>query len=421
MSLPAGCLALAAWISCRPYVTWPHIRVWMVVSGLLALAALLHPRVLGRLPALRGADLLALVSLGAFLVYATALPQVGGGHVAWIYALPFAAAVILQVPGERAEALRAFELLLALSLIPGLVWLGALVAGVPLTTDTMPVPNAAFADAGVRLLRFPGAVFIETNSVPLPWGGILTRLCGMFDEPGRVGTLAGLTLAAGRFDLRSLGARILFVAGLCSFSLAFLVLCGIGLAVNVALLRRHALIGPLLLLVPVAMLATGVVRVPRPREPVTAVSVRSHPPGPSTGTTRSETRPLDLRELRQTRMLDNRAMPGMKKLFRAYLVSPWPQRLIGFGSDASWVHSPISASWTSWLTNFGALGFTLLAVAFAGHGVWSLAHAGWAVQPVLYLGLFLLSAYQHPVIWVPYSLLLYFGGVSTTAAAPQGG
>ena len=399
----AGLLALVAWISCRPYFTWPHYRAWMVACGLLPLVVLLHPGVRSRLRELPRAEALALAGLITFLVLATALPQVAGGHVAWIYAAPFAAALLLLAPQARVAALRGFALLVGLSLLPGLLWFAVLLAGAPVSVDTMPVPNASFADAGVRLLRFPGAVFIESNSVPLPWGGVLTRLCGMFDEPGRAGTVAALALAAEGYDFRRLTSRILFLAGLCSFSLAFVVLCAIGLAVNVGVLRRYALAGPLLLLVPVAVLATGVVRVPAPRKPVTALTIRG------------DSRPPGFAELRQTRRLDNRAMPEMKNLFAAYLAAPWRQRLLGLGSDASWVHSPASASWTSWLTNFGATGFALLALVFAGYGSWALARSGWMVPAAVFLGSFLLSAYQHPAIWVPYELLLYFGGLAGLA------
>ncbi len=54
-----------------------------------------------------------------------------------------------------------------------------------------------------------------------PWGGSIDRICGMFDEPGVVGTVSSLILVSKGFSLRRRYERILLVAGILSFSFAF--------------------------------------------------------------------------------------------------------------------------------------------------------------------------------------------------------
>lgn len=55
----------------------------------------------------------------------------------------------------------------------------------------------------------------------------MVRLCGIFNEPGLLGTLAALFLCADRFNLRKPGNIALFVAGCMTFSLAFFVIAAI--------------------------------------------------------------------------------------------------------------------------------------------------------------------------------------------------
>ncbi|AKR12094.1 hypothetical protein [Bacillus thuringiensis] len=57
-----------------------------------------------------------------------------------------------------------------------------------------------------------------------PWGGSIDRICGMFDEPGVVGTVSGLILASKGFSLRRSYEKIIFIAGILSFSFAFYII-----------------------------------------------------------------------------------------------------------------------------------------------------------------------------------------------------
>ena len=57
--------------------------------------------------------------------------------------------------------------------------------------------------------------------------GLNLRLCGMFNEPGYLGTVAALLLVADNFNMKRLGNIFVFIAAVLSFSLAFYLLVGI--------------------------------------------------------------------------------------------------------------------------------------------------------------------------------------------------
>lgn len=55
------------------------------------------------------------------------------------------------------------------------------------------------------------------------YGLILPRFCGIFDEPGVVGTICGCLLVANRFNMKDIRNVIIFLAGVFSLSLFFFV------------------------------------------------------------------------------------------------------------------------------------------------------------------------------------------------------
>ena len=75
-----------------------------------------------------------------------------------------------------------------------------------------------------RISRVPGRGVPALQWLVLPHGGALFRLCGIYDEPGTVGTIAALCLARTRFRLRSVPGRDCLAAGMMSLSIAFAVL-----------------------------------------------------------------------------------------------------------------------------------------------------------------------------------------------------
>ena len=405
----AWAVAVSAWLSLLPYFLWSHREAGLFAAALIVGSAAIDAWWDRRGESFAARDVLAAVGLALFLVYITAQPTVGGGHSPWVFVLPTVAAIFAARGEDRALAFSHFELIFVLSLIPGIITLLLMVAGVPVAFSVRPPPTALFAATGHQILEGFGAVFIDTNSQLLPWGGLLSRLCGMYDEPGMVGTTAALMLAARRFDVRCWRGVLLWIAGTLSLSLAFVVLGLLGFGIRTVTRREWK---PTFLAVPVVLgglLALGILRPTVSDTVVPRVNVTA-PSGVA--------EPLHFADarVRQVEVVNNRSRPEMDALLQRYLASNWPTLLFGIASDASVVYGGASAVWTRVLTNHGLIGLTLLAVVFVGYAISALRRTPDLLGMAVFLVCFALSFYQRPVIWLPYNLLLFFGAVAVLEA-----
>lgn len=434
--LLATALALAAWLSQLPYFFWSMWRVPMLVGALLTGGAAVLSVWSRRGEGIERRDIIACLGLAVFATYISVQKTVDGGHSMWIFIIPTLVALCVARPAEKALALRRFEALFLVSLVPGVIYLTLMILGVPLTFSVVPPQNAGFAAAGVRMLELPGAVFFEGNSQSLPWGGVVSRLCGMFDEPGMVGTIAALLLAARGYRIKGIREVALYIVGVLSFSLAFIVLVLMGVTVRLLVRRdwRAALCG-----VPVVlsgMFVVGAIELPRSeiaaiQVEVTEASQRneeaagpegSRAPTDSVADDRAggeaqvapATEPMRVEgaRVRQIEQINNRSQPGMDRLFERYLESDWTTRVFGIASNASGVYGGPSSIWTRVLTNHGILGFLLLCGPLVAYGWTGWLRASDRFVMALFLASYGLSFYQRPLIWVPYSLVVFFGAVA---------
>jgi hypothetical protein len=408
-------LATAAWLSQLPYPFWPYWRYAMLAGALLTGASGVLALWLRRREPFEARDVFAGVCLAAFVSYITLQRTVAGDHSLWIFVLPTVLAIFVARDSERALAFSRFELLFIICLLPGVVYLLLMIAGVPLTFASRPAQNARFAAAGVRMLQLPGAVFLERNSQTLPWGGVISRLCGMYDEPGMVGTVAALLLAARGFEVRRWRGVLLYVSGLLSLSLAFVVLAALGFAARTVVTRRWT---PLVLAMPVLLCGVfvlGWVTIPRAQTAAPRVVVEA--PGGSSEVEALQTRGT---KVRQTDQIDNRSQPPMDQLFERYEGSGWTTIVFGIASNASSVYGGASSVWTRILVDHGLLGFVLLLAAFVAYGWSVLRRSGPSLAALVFLGAFALSFYQRPMLWVPYNLVLFFGAAAVLERAAAG-
>jgi hypothetical protein len=412
--------AMTAWVSLNPYFFWGSSRALLLASILTAsVAGFLYLE--GVRPRWRSLEFAGVLLLSIFLVYVTVLPRLLGGHVKWVFALPTLWLLALMDGEGRRRALTGFATIFAITLIPGLVVSVLASCGVPLTFGTIPAANPAMASYGIRMLVLPGTLFVESNSLLLPWGGVLFRLCGMYDEPGMVGTVAGLLLAADRYRFRQWRVSVLYLAGVLSFSLAFAVLTTLGLIARVALGRRLLDLMPIIPVLCAASLATGVVSIATAPGTESVITVVETPLVPVEGTSGAARHKLLAgSELRQMGFLDNRSLPSMEALVSDYLAGGPPVWLFGVGSDASVVRGGVSQTWKRLLTDYGAIGFVLLAIALALiTGSSLLAHpSAWVA---VFLTLYGMSIYQRPIVWMPYALLILLCGPAMAKLEPQRG
>jgi hypothetical protein len=320
--------------------------------------------------------------------------KLDGGHIKWVFALPTVVVLWLLSVEQRRECLNAFVNIFALSLAPGLLVILYVAVG-----GSVEFGSVMGMD-GTPRLSLPGMVLIEANRLDLPWGGVLYRFCGMYDEPGMVGTIGALLLAAMRFRINDWRAVIIWTAGILSFSLAFSVLVTIGLLVGAGLTRKRRLLLAVL--------------------PIMAIIVLAVRPWLATSTNCPENvRPSECERLlnsvsqgthsslRQHTLLD-RSTGAMNQLVDEYLHTDIHTLLFGIASDASVVRGAQAQIWTRILTDHGIVGLVLLGCGAGLIGLSALRRAQWSPWAGLFLVLYAMSAYQRPVIWLPYTLLLLF-------------
>jgi hypothetical protein len=413
-TLAAVLLASGAWVSLDPYFLWG--TQWaLLVAAMTPLAAgafaLLDRNARGALLS----ELLGIGLLTAFVVYITLQPRTDGGHTRWIVVLPMLWALWVLSDRIRRDALNVFCSIFALTLVPSVAVSIWMMFGLPVTFSTIPAAHQFAAQESVRLLYLPGVLFTESNSIVLPWGGLLSRLNGWYDEPGTVGTIGGLLLVAYGCKLRCWRTWTVYVAGVLSFSLAFIAITTIGFLARAIVDRRIRALLPIVPLAVGALLATGQIDASADIGTKSAISAK---PAESPSDTETIAMSPEL-TLRQQAYLDNRSLPAMQELLREYWASDAMTVLFGMASDMSVVKGGFSQIWTRHLVNHGLFGFALLlGGCFAvSRALWvRLDRSSWAL---LFFSLYALSAYQRPVVWLPYNLLLLFCGPLISQGMPR--
>jgi len=442
-------LGLAGVLSINPYF------LWLLRGGQLAAAAGLSIIAIAWQISRRGicwpprTETIGVALLIIYLGYLTALTRMDGSHSKWVAVIPFLVAIATLSDESREKCLEAFITIFAITLIPAIVIWCLVIVNFPVEFHSVPYANPQMTSAaGGGLLYMPGVIFIEGNSVVLKTGGTLFRLCAIYDEPGTVGTIAALALAAVRFKINDWRYAILFIGGLASLSIAFIVMAIIGYSTAAILSRR---LGRLLLLPPLIVAfalsmgwidpsatvgSTSNVTIIAPKkneqqaqtlwEPVSDLlsSIPWFNSLRSTTTTRSKEENNEYRasrrkllagfNLRTPGAFDDRSNIGMRELLRVYWKSNWKTRMLGIHSDASTIDPTSQVVWRI-LTDSGIVGFSLL-LAGCATIVFSIWHRrGYSSYAILCIAIFVLSCYQRPVIWLPYTLLILICGVHTAS------
>ncbi|HKA44155.1 MAG TPA: hypothetical protein VKF40_19385 [Burkholderiales bacterium] len=416
-------LALMAFVSLNPYFMWGYQKVYYAVaSSLLVLSFMGCSRMLS--PTRFQLALCAAFSL--FLMYLSLLPKVEGAPTRWFFLIPYTVALLALSRENLTKTFDNFYWIFALSLIPGmLLWIW-LVAGLPIEMNYLTLPPGARRGT-VHYFGLPGAIFISSNAVILPSGGVVFRLCGIYDEPGTVGTIAALCLAATRFRLREARGAISLVAGILSFSLAFAVLTTLGLlGMAIAGRRPKLAVAALATILAGAVIVSGVTfeRAPTTAPNLTITVPSSDPARGEDVQTKStpERFNLDYRShLRSLRIFNSRIEPEMLELLDKYASSSPRTILFGVASDASIVYGSESVVWYRILTDHGLIGFIWLVLLYSLPVVFLWRAGRLDLSVVVFCTLYLMSFYQRPVIWLPAQVLIYFAGIYWAAASrPRG-
>jgi len=150
------------------------------------------------------------------------------------------------------EFYKCFKIILVVLFCFSLVNYFLVILSVPLNYNIIEPLNSL--KIGVYYQQYPFLV-VPVNIVDniiSPSENILPRFCGVFDEPGVVGTFTGMMLFAERCNLKNKGNIILLIAGVFSFSLFFFIM----LLISILLFTKRRIIFTVLLMVSLSYILT---------------------------------------------------------------------------------------------------------------------------------------------------------------------
>ena len=414
-------LAVSGVLSLNPYFFW-YTANHLIVAAVVTICAGACLTGTGRSVMPSRTELAGVAALTLFVVYITVLPKIGGGHIKWVFVLPTLWTLAIMPVEMRVTTLRLFAGLFAVTVIPSMLLSLGLISGLPVTVDSLPLANVEMRNAGLnqRYFFLPGALLMEGNRIVLPWGGVLSRICGMYEDAGTVGTVGALLLATFRFDLRDWRAAIFYGAGLLSFSLAFVVIATIGFIATAFISKRARVAVAAIPAILVGAIALGSIDIAAPKETPAHVSFQPQaadqaPPQATAIDQAAAKAEADVPLVQGKRTLrsqgwNSRFNPSMLTLIEQYKSSGLRVWMFGLGSDASVVKGSVASVWSRIYTDYGLVGLFLLTCGLGLTGLGTLRQTRYSLVALLFLLLFASSIYQRPVVWMPYALLLMLCG-----------
>ena len=381
--LPAVVTAVAI-VALGPYFAWGTPLYFRGFIGLLAILFLLSASA-GVLTISRRD--LSLAALCVLLLTYFAAHRRGGIYdpsSGWLALVLF----VLLPDRLKSSSFRCFAWVFALSLLPAMiVWILSS-AGVDVPWSYLYAKRLdddfLLGTGGSYYRHYLGSVVRSGVLWTFPSGSTLFRLHGMYEEPGVVGTVAGLLLAAGRFQFKGRAENvILLVGGVMSLSLAFFAI------LYLSLLWRHPAITVML----TALAVTVVLAIDLPtRVPAVRFILFNR---------------LTIRGYAVVG--DNRVTPLFGALYDAFWRADVRTRLLGSPSDITSVVNTGAFSFKVLIYQYGLLGFAgLLAVLSS-----ALLAISRQRDALILLAIMLLSIYQRPnVMTLPYIIILLGGAAS---------
>lgn len=224
--------AVTAFLGLNPYFLWHGFNFiyfgFIVISTLVFFIALIK-----RNNKIRLSDLFVIFYIIVLIVfmYHRSLEALTKILIINISTFSF----LLMSKKEKVIAFRYFTIIFALSLIPGLIMYILNLIHINLSWEYL-TPDSGKAQSGYYYRQYLGSVILESPRNPIVG---LYRFCGMYDEPGVVGTIAALLLAGNRFNMKKIWYKVIFTGGILSFSLAFYVLLIIYFALEFFISKRY--------------------------------------------------------------------------------------------------------------------------------------------------------------------------------------
>lgn len=279
-----------------------------------------------------------------------------------------------------------FLLIFIISMIPGLLYGMLELLGGSINYKLLEPESAAKVLADYYYKLYPGAVI---------WLSANTRLSGIFDEPGMVGTVAGLMLVANGIKLNKNWKNILLlICGVCSLSLAFYTIVLIALCLR-CIKRQQWKLFAIILGVIIVYFTILAVRIDNP----TFIKLQER-------LTISDGEFLG----------NNRLTSKFDYEYQKFISGDIKYKLFGLGRNASSNNPKMygSSSYKMIIYDYGYFGFIIMLIwiTFSFHienGKKILKY--W--EAYVLLAVFLASLYQRPSIYFIYYIVILLGGSSS--------
>ena len=317
---------------------------------------------------------------------------------------------ILQDHVTLASVFKITKTVFAISLIPALLvfllrQVGIDVPAVLLSAD------AGKTETGQSYELYMGSAVMLRNM-----SGVLERLCGMYREPGFVGTIGVLYLLGDKFNLRKWQNLVIFAACVCTFSLAFFVLLILGGVLKAVFNMRNRRTFVLSIVAIVAII-------------VGYFSFMSLPLDPNSM----------WGQLQERMVITDEGLAGDNRFggsseyaqiaFDEFSQSDLNIQLLGYGEDTRLIPGTTTNIWQNvhsykeYVFNFGYIGLLLLAAIFV-FGV-LVKYKGVTKKAkgsiIALLFVFVISIYQRYGVDTFCYFCVLFGGASNLALLPEDG
>lgn len=225
--------------------------------------------------------------------------------------------------------------------------------------------------------------YVISNGSPLS-----ARLCGLFNEPGFLGTISAMILVIERLNLRKIGNLIIFIACLFTFSLAFWVIIGIYFLVTNLTNRKRMILA----LAAVAVIIVGFINIPN-------IHLQN----------RQANRLIHRLEFKDGKLAgDNRTEARFDLIYSRFMKSD--NTLLGLGPNAMRTYNlDNTSSYKVAIFRYGYLGFFIL---WSIPLVCAIRYSGRDKRSLIFVLCFFASTYQRPDVYLPCYMCLLFGGMS---------
>lgn len=268
----------------------------------------------------------------------------------------------------------------AISLIPSIFFWTLSVLNVNVNCDYIKSMQEIKILNNQHYKHFFGCVFREN----IYWSPQIKQLCGMFDEPGLVGTVSALILCAKKFDFRkNKELIILILGGLISMSFAFIMICIIYYVLMLFIKKKKKQFKILIVLLISSLVLLFLFK---------DSEIVQH---------------FFLSRISFSSLINNnRTSQEFDNLFNEFLSTN--NVLFGLGNGNPVFDYVDAASYKVLIFNLGIIGFFII---IAWWLCWGLIYSKKNKFCLILVFIFFMSLYQRPWVIYLYFIVIYFGGI----------